>query len=290
MATLSTPGTHTVTLVDGVPADSFPCSDRGLAYGDGLFETIALVDGEPRHWERHMARLRTGADRLAIPCPTAEIWREDLRTLLDADAAPGVPANRMVLKLMLTRGSGPRGYAPQANPTPRRLVQLAPWPAGSGETLARVILCTTPLARSPLLAGLKHLNRLEQVLAAREVVDAGAEEGLMLDTAGELIAGTRGNVFLLEAGTLRTPPLEQAGICGIMREVILETAASFGLRAAVEPLGLPDLQQCEGLIFTNSLRGAQVVEQLDLPGDTRILALPTLLALRDGLRQRRLAP
>ena len=75
-----------------------------------------------------------------------------------------------------------------------------------------------------------------------------------------------------------------------MREVILETAASFGLRAAVEPLGLPDLQQCEGLIFTNSLRGAQVVEQLDLPGDTRILALPTLLALRDGLRQRRLAP
>ena len=278
------------SLVDGVPAEFVPCSDRGLAYGDGLFETLALIDGKPRHWHRHLTRLQHGAQRLLIPFPEEEIWRQDLcrlQALLADHPDSQAPA---VLKLILTRGSGRRGYAPEAGRASRRIAQIAPWPAGTGDTLGRVILCGTPLARSPVLAGLKHLNRLEQVLAAAEVVRAGAQEGLMFDTEGDLVAGTRGNVFLLMDGMLRTPPLEHSGVQGIMRQILLEAAPALGFPIAIQRLTRADLERCEGVILTNSLRGVQIAETLELPGGLRELAQASLLALRSSLRQRQLAP
>lgn len=281
------------TLVDGIPAELLPCSDRGLAYGDGLFETLALIEGEPRHWQRHLARLRRGAERLHMSCPDDEVWRRDLQGVLAAAATENTRATSAVLKLILTRGSGPRGYAPTAGQPTRRIVQITAWPGLAGETLARVILCRTPLARSPVLAGIKHLNRLEQVLGADEVVRAGAQEGLMLDTEGELVAGTRGNVFLLQEGSLRTPTLGLSGVQGIMRDVVLEVSPTLGFPVVLQRLTLEDLERCEGVALTNSLRGLQVVETLELPSGRRELAgvaAARLLALREDLRQRHLAP
>lgn len=290
MDSLNPEATRDASLVDGVPAESVPCSDRGLAYGDGLFETLALIDGKPRHWHRHLARLRHGAKRLLIPFPDEEVWQKDLCQLqamcIETTENPA-PA---VLKLILTRGSGRRGYAPEAGRPPRRILQIAPWPAGAGETLARVVLCGTPLARSPVLAGLKHLNRLEQVLAAEEVVRAGAQEGLMFDTEGDLIAGTRGNVFLLMDGMLRTPALEHSGVQGIMREILLEAAPTLGFPVAIQRLKRADLERCDGVVLTNSLRGVQVAETLELPKGLRALDKASLLALRSSLRQHQLAP
>lgn len=167
---------------------------------------------------------------------------------------------------------------------------MTPWPGMAGDTLARVILCRTPLARSPLLAGLKHLNRLEQVLAADEVAHAGAQEGLMLDTESELVTGTRGNVFLLMNGSLHTPTLEQSGVEGIMREVLLEVASALGFPVILRRLTLEDLERCEGVALTNSVRGLQVVQVLDLPSGRRRLAESKLLDLREALRRRHLAP
>jgi len=273
------------SLIDGIPAESVPCTDRGLAYGDGLFETIALIDGQPRHWQRHLARLRRGGERLRIPCPGDETWQQDLGLILSTAATA-----QAVIKLILTRGSGPRGYAPTVGMPPRRILQMTPWPGMAGDTLARVILCRTPLARSPLLAGLKHLNRLEQVLAADEVAHAGAQEGLMLDTESELVTGTRGNVFLLMNGSLHTPTLEQSGVEGIMREVLLEVASALGFPVILRRLTLEDLERCEGVALTNSVRGLQVVQVLDLPSGRRRLAESKLLDLREALRRRHLAP
>lgn len=290
MDKLSLEAVHARSLVDGIPAESVPCSDRGLAYGDGLFETVALVNGEPRHWRRHLTRLRRGAERLRMSCPDDEVWWRDLQELLAPATAGNQGPASAVLKLILTRGSGPRGYAPTTGQPPRRILQISPWPGTAEETLARVILCHTPLARSPLLAGIKHLNRLEQVLGADEVARAGAQEGLMLDTEGDLVAGTRGNVFLLQNGGLLTPPLGLSGIQGIMREVLLEVAPTLGFPTTLQRLTLEDLERCEGVALTNSVRGLQVVETLDLPSGRRELAGAQLLALREGLRQRHLAP
>ena len=275
-----------LTCVDGLLTDTVPCNDRGLAYGDGLFETIALLDGHPRHLARHLKRLADGAARLGIAPPPPVDWETDLARVLTTSPPP----SRAVLKIILTRGSGGRGYLPPQAAKPRRILQVLPWPAPAPDGARLGIVCATRLGINPLLAGLKHLNRLEQVLAAQEVAAAGAWEGLMCDVRGHLIEGTRSNVFLVSGGQVETPCLDEAGVSGVMRGILCEYAAAWGMPIIQRAIAVERLERVEEIFFTNSLRGIESLNRLRLSGRERDLDTRCAEALAQQLRLQGLWP
>lgn len=246
-------------LVNGNPSSSLPADDRGLLYGDGLFETLAIRRGRPCLWQRHLERLRLGAERLGIPMP-------DQRQLLQ-EAEQEIAAHQTgVLKIILTRGASGRGYRPPDNAQPTRIVARSDSPEYRADIMtsgARLRCCETRLGRNPHLAGLKTLNRLEQVVARAEWSDPDIDEGLMLDSDGNLIEGTMSNLFLLRDGTLLTPDLSSCGIAGAMRSIVLDLAPPLGLSPRVEKITLQDLFGADALFVTNSLIGLWPVNAVD---------------------------
>jgi len=246
--------------IDGVPAAELPVQDRGLQYGDGLFETLAVTDGRIRLLDFHLERLRDGCLRLGIPMPPAESTTTELQ-----QAAAGT--SRAVLKLIITRGIGGRGYRPPEDAIPQRVLLRYPWPDYPGswaEQGVRVKLCETRLATQPRLAGIKHLNRLEQVLARAEWSDAdGYQEGLMLDMEGQVVEGTMSNVFASPGeGVLLTPDLSRSGVAGVMRRQILEQAAGAGVTARVARIPLNEFLRAREIFLCNSLMGVWPVTAL----------------------------
>ena len=262
-------------LVDGQPSDAVPVADRGLNYADGLFETLRLHRGEIPLLQRHLARLHAGCDRLGLPWPGEAVLSADL-----AKAAAG--ADEGVLKLVLTRGDGGRGYAPGAECRGRRIVSRHPLP----QDLARPLdvgICRTPLGRSPALQGLKHLGRLEQVLAAREAAAAGWGEGLMLDAAGQVVEGTRHHLFYLRAGQVLTPPRQELAVDGILRGLLLEALSAAAIPAGEAALRYDELHEIEAMVLCNAVAGVRGVNRLDgreLPADALAARLRPLLAAR----------
>lgn len=270
-----------ITLVDGTPSTAVSCANRAFMYGDGLFETLPLVDGAPQHWERHFARLQAGAVRLGIDCPPAVAFLADLHDAL----AAADPLPRAVLKITLIRGDGGRGYAPAPTAPAVRVVQLFAWPVTTMTENLEIILCANPLGINPRLAGMKHLNRLEQVLGADEVARAGADEGVMFDVHDCAIAGTRSNLFVVHGKEVSTPRLNTAGIDGIMRQVVMEHLARGGHRVRESVITRADLASCTELFLTNSLRGVQSVSRLRSDGGVRPLATAFTSVLRRELLQ-----
>lgn len=228
-----------------------PLDDRGLAYGDGLFETILVRDGQAYLWEQHVARLLSGCRRLGIPTPS----RHQLDRL-PAGAGPGL----RVLKLLMTRGSGGRGYRPPATPTPRLRWQYLPFTPSARywHDGVRVRHCALRLSIQPLLAGLKHLNRLENVLARREWSGPEVAEGLLSDQAGRLIEATSMNVFWRREGRWETPSLEGCGVAGTLRRALIEQLSIVETDVTVELL-----PQVESLCLGNSVQGVWPVIRLD---------------------------
>ncbi|WP_416140314.1 aminodeoxychorismate lyase [Halomonas sp. HK25] len=233
---------------------AWPLDDRGAAYGDGLFETVLLRDGRPLLWDEHLARLARGCHALGIPMPA----ERELAVPL-ADAGNGLE----VLKLMLTRGSGGRGYRPPVSPEPRLRWQLAAFaPAESRwQEGVRVRHCRLRLGLQPALAGLKHLNRLENVLARAEWDDEAVAEGLLCDSDGRLVEATAMNLFWQRAGRLETPRLHRCGVVGTLREALRERLAITEVDVGPEALA-----QAEALWLGNSVQGVWPVVRLDDAG------------------------
>jgi 4-amino-4-deoxychorismate lyase len=239
-----------LSWIDGRPADSLPVTDRGLAYGDGVFETIAVVSGRPVLLDRHLQRLASGCNRLAIAQDPTLIHQE----LLAFAALLGDG----VMKLIVTRGDSLRGYAPAPQAQPRRILQGSPaaaYPPAHAEQGVQLFECLTRLAEQPLLAGLKHLNRLEQVLARSEWQDSAFAEGLMRDTSGRLIEGVYSNLFLVKRGVLLTPDLSRCGVAGVMRAELLAQAQTLGIATEVRDLHMADLEQADEVFLCNSVYG-----------------------------------
>jgi 4-amino-4-deoxychorismate lyase len=239
-------------LRGGEVASGVDAGDRGLAYGDGVFETLLVHQGQPVWWREHWDRLRRGAGMLGLPLPDEDLVRNETDALIAA-------APRAVLKLILTRGPGGRGYAPSPEALPTVVLSLhaAPPPAPAAGLNLR--WCRMSLAIQPALAGIKHLNRLEQVLARAEWNDPDLHEGLMCDSEGRVISATAANLFARIGGRWLTPRLQRCGIAGIARAWLLEhmpDAAEAELRRA-------DIEQAEALFLCNSVRGILPVRRLE---------------------------
>jgi len=249
----------TGTIINGRMTDCVASSDRGLLYGDGLFETIAVVEGEPGHWQQHLQRLQAGCARLGIEAVDELLLAEEYRQLVDG-------AGRAVVKIIVTRGPGGRGYRVPARPAPTRILQLHDWPdlplACARQGVA-VRMCDMRLGHNPRLAGIKHLNRLEQVLARQEWDDTGIMEGLLLDSGNNLVEGTMSNLFLVRDGVLLTPDLQRCGVAGIMRSQLLALADQLSINSEVCQLGMADLQAAEEVFICNGLIGIWPVISID---------------------------
>lgn len=268
----------TAVLVDGLEACAVDAFDRGLNYGDGLFETLAVRDGRALFFDWHIERLAQGAARLGIPLPD--------RRLLEAEVARCWPAGRGVVRVVLTRGSGPRGYRPPADPRPRRIVAGSPWPERDPRCWSegvRLRWCDTRLGRNPRLAGLKHLGRLEQVLARAEWDDDEVAEGLMMDEGGNVVGGTQTNVIAIFDEGPVTPMLDACGVSGVMRRAFRQWLEGQGVAVAERTLPAGELDRARGLILTNSLIGAWPVRELAgraLACDARVAAFNAWLERR----------
>ena len=243
--------------VDGHVAAAVSPLDRGLHYGDGLFETIGCVAGRPRFLDLHLKRLASGCARLAMPAPEPGALAQEITR---AAAKRG----GAILKLIVTRGPAhARGYGVSgAEQGTRILLRYPPGPAAAGEGV-RVLLGELRLGENPALAGVKHLNRLEQILARLEWSDPGIAEALLFSSSGALVSGCMSNVFLVHGGRLSTPRLDRCGVAGVMREVVGRLALRHGIEFEQLPLDLEGLNAAEEIFLTNALTGIRPVRELE---------------------------
>ncbi|MBX3702680.1 MAG: aminodeoxychorismate lyase [Steroidobacteraceae bacterium] len=245
-------------FVDGREGAGIDPADRGLNYGDGLFETLAVRDGRARFLGWHLERLSAGAAQLGIPLPARE--------LLVDEVARAWPQGRGVVRIVVTRGVGGRGYRPPGYPRPLRVVSGWEWPAPDPACWTRGVRlrwCETRLGRNPRLAGIKHLNRLEQVLARAEWDDPEVAEGLMMDDGGRVICATQANLFIVAGGRLVTPAVDACGVAGVMRRAFRAWAEERGEPVVERAVAAGELQEAESLILTNALIGAWPACELD---------------------------
>jgi 4-amino-4-deoxychorismate lyase len=256
------------TLIDGEPGERISAADRGLHYGDGLFETIACRSGRPRWLPLHLQRLERGCLRLGIEMPPQGALEREINTLAAGQ-------DSCILKLILTRGvARARGYRPAGDERPTRVLARHPWPARTAHGWSAG-LSPLRLGENAQLAGLKHLNRLEQVLAQR-ARPAELDEVLMLASGDEVIGGSMSNLFIVEGERLVTPPLERCGVEGVMRRVVLESAPAAGWRVSVESVSVTRLRAAAGAFITNVRLGVQPLARLEgreLPQDGRVASL-----------------
>ena len=237
--------------------------DRSNTFGDGVFETMLVTGGQVHLLDRHLHRLSIGLERLGIEC-SAERVQADINKALSQLSSSS--SSSYILKLVISRGSSVFGYGSN-DLSINRLVLLKPHllrgssTSSSNKPLSeapglQLMVCDTRLGLQPALAGIKHCNRLEQVLAKKEVEREGFDDGLMLDQAGNIIESTSANIFILEAGQLVTPPIIDCGVAGVMREYVID---QLDIPVSEATISIARLCKSDGVILTNSVRGLMIV-------------------------------
>lgn len=250
---------NNATLINGSFHGAISAHDRGFAYGDGVFRTVKVVNGLPEHWPMHYQKLVKDCSAIGIVCPSAETFINDFEMLATVEDALSV------VKIIVTRGEGERGYKPPAITTPLRVMVQSNFPTYPDHYSVEGVhlhLCETRISHQPKLAGIKHLNRLENVLARMEWHDPDKAEGLMLDISENVIECTAANIFARFDDVLITPKLDRCGVAGVTRQRILTHAKTLKLIAKTEEMRLEKLLDADEVIICNSLFGVWQVRQL----------------------------
>jgi len=244
-------------LINGKPSAGLSMFDRGLAYGDGVFRTFLFKNGVPHHWELQYQKLSQDCQALGIACPSEEELLSDIKALFNGGADA-------VAKIIVTRGESSRGYAVPDGIQANRVVTksaLPTYPLSNQTQGVKLHLCELKLGLQVKLAGVKHLNRLENVLARMEWNDTKIADGLLMDSNDNVIECTMSNIFARFGNEFITPSLDQCGVAGIARARIIENAKDFDLDVKIEVLKLNKLMQADEIIICNSLFGVwQVVD------------------------------
>jgi len=249
----------TNVLINGIASGYVSVTDRGLHYGDGVFETIACAGNKPVFIQQHLNRMESGARELEIPFPDRQLFLDDINCLLRGGDSNGV------IKLILTRGRGKRGYRYEAGQIPTRICMISAWPdyvADWREHGIATRFCRTQASINPRLAGIKSLNRLDSVLASTELGTA-FNEGFLSDIDGNVIEGTMSNIFAVLDNALVTPDLSRCGINGIMRGQIIDIAHNNNIKVVTRNITRDELLESREIFVSNSVIGACVVKQLE---------------------------
>lgn len=235
--------------------------DRGFLYGDGLFETIRILNGRPFRWDEHVDRLQAGGRCLGIRIPVSserlgEAAGELIRTNGLEDA---------FLRLSVSRGIGPRGYSPRGADRPTVAMTLhAAGPLGAGASPKwRLVTSSFRLAAGDPLARYKTANKLPQIMARAEADSAGADEALLLNTAGHVVEGASSNLFWICAGRVKTPSLPEGILPGITRAVVIELCAILGMPFEESDIGVAHLKTQDGVFLSLSTAGVVPAVSLD---------------------------
>ncbi|MDA7746580.1 aminodeoxychorismate lyase [Psychromonas sp.] len=269
-------------LINGLKSNDINAADRGLAYGDGLFSTIKIESGHVVDWTLHLERLKEGAQRLFFPQVD---WLQLQQEIFDS--AETIKAHpHYVLKVILTRGSGGRGYSAQGCEQPTRIISLSAFPEMYFQWQKNgiaIVQCETQLGRNKQLAGLKSLARLEQVLIKQELASKGALEGLVCDEFGHVIEACSANIFVFLNGHWITPKLDYCGVAGVMRKRILKHAS---IDVTEQNITVNDIKQASSIFLSNALMGiVPIVQYEDKRYSTeqlqRIIELQRLLVSKD---------
>jgi 4-amino-4-deoxychorismate lyase len=245
-------------MINGQLAQSLSVMDRALAYGDGIFRTFIVQKGAPLHWELQYQKLAHDAASIGIKCPPSETIYADIQHLFGDDTG--------VVKIIVSRGEGGRGYSIPTEQNPTRIVfkfSIPSYPESYTREGVVVHCCRLRLGQQPLLAGIKHLNRLENVLASQERTGLNFQEGLMLDQHGHVIEGTMSNLFARYQNRLLTPDLSQCGVAGVTRDQIISLAHKIDLEPIVKHIAYNDLFDADEVILCNSVIGVWQVIGLD---------------------------
>ena len=243
----------TNVLINGEAKETISIHDRGLQYGDGLFETMAVHNGRIHLWEDHWQRLALGCEKLSITLPNKELIKKEIALLCEnKDEA------QFVIKLIVTRGEGQRGYRFTAEQNVTRILSSHAWPdypeSYQTEGVA-VHYCETTLSENIMLAGIKHLNRLEQILARNEWDTDEFQEGLMLTAQSNVVDGTMSNIFAVLDNKIFTPGLSLCGVAGVMRKKIINVAKEKGFAVYEKEFSKSELEMADELFLSNSLFG-----------------------------------
>jgi 4-amino-4-deoxychorismate lyase len=236
--------------VNGVRTQQSSVYDRGLQFGDGLFETLVFKSRTPLLLKEHLDRLCRDSLRLNI---------QVCRTTIENDVNRGLQQSTRVdgtLKIIVTRGNSPRGYSYTDNIEANRYLYISPYSPPNSQLQQGICLtlCKTQLAQQPLLAGIKHLNRLEQILARQEITE-GFNEGVICDTQGQVIEGCMSNIFIISNNELVTPILDQCGVTGVMAQQVMLEAKKINIVVQQQRLSVNDLINAESIFLTNSING-----------------------------------
>lgn len=238
-------------IINGTQGDQLSSLDRGLLYGDGVFETIAVKQGKLQHWEDHLERLELGCKTLGIQGLDIATLEKEAQQLIKFETN-----SKCVIKIIITRGVGGRGYKPTTQAL-TRIVQKFPWPeypASLIETGVKITQCELRLSRQSKLAQIKHLNRLEQVLARSEWDDE-YQEGLVCDRDDNIIEATSSNVFFQVDNTLITPDLAQCGVAGVLRKKVIEYCHANDFEVDIRDFKLSEITQIQSMFLCNSING-----------------------------------
>ncbi len=236
-----------IAWIDGRLAETegaLDAADRGFTLGDGLFETLATVDGQPLRLPAHLSRFRAGAEVLGIPVPYS-----------DAAIAAAVGAvlqatnvTEGAVRITMSRGVGARGVLPPERPTPTVVVTAAAMPVGATDPVRLIVAETTRRNDRSPLAGVKSLNYLDAVLARREAAAKGADDAVLLNTQDRVAETTIANVFAVIGGDVVTPPLTDGVLAGTMRARVIAAA-----QAHERSLSPSDLESASEIILTSAL-------------------------------------
>jgi 4-amino-4-deoxychorismate lyase len=263
-------------LVNGKPGNLISIRDRGLLYGDGVFRTLRVFGGQALHWPLHYQKLQHDCTCLGIACPDLTLLSAELNDLVKLHSDG-------VFKVIVTRGEGKRGYTPVQQADSNHVWDVLPcpdypdhWPV----TGIKARLCQLRLGFQPRLAGIKHLNRLENVLAAGEWSDADIAEGLLMDGAGNIIEGTRSNLFLVKQGKLITPELARCGVAGVQRDRVMDWAMRNNIPLQVRDISLEEVLQADELFLVNSIMLLWPLRELEM---NRWTSFPMATEIRRSL-------
>ena len=258
-------------MINGIASDYLTINDRSIHYGDGLFETILCYNNKLYYWSQHFQRLQTSAEKLKIACPQEQLLLDDIAKLLDKNKSGSNSEAACAIKIIVSRGAGERGYQFSKNTAASRIVLLSAVEAGHSSLLSNQLLsgelfiCKQQVSINENLAGIKHLNRLENVLARNEWNDKAKKniiDGLMLNANQHVIEGTMSNLFAIKDKQLFTPCLSLSGINGVMRGVIIELAGKSDIKTSAITLTLDDLSSMDELFISNSLIAMKAVTKL----------------------------